>query len=138
MDLFATMFIDKLHLCLTSSRPLGLSSRCPQSTLGGSGPICLPTSNHLGQSGGEIAGPSMQKGHTVAPGWAKMPWFWDLMTMSSQIPLCLPIPPGLHRNLKNLNLHAWPLETQLRRSRAFLREWQDELRLLKRINQISL
>ena len=26
----------------------------------------------------------------IAPGWPNMPWFWDLVTMSSQIPLSLP------------------------------------------------
>ena len=25
----------------------------------------------------------------IAPGWPNMPWFWDLVAMSSQIPLCL-------------------------------------------------
>ena len=69
-----------------------------------------------------------------------MPWFWDLVTMSSQIPLSLPILPNLltqpfnqipHRNLTNLNLHAWLLEPQQSRSKVSLRQWQQELRLLK-------
>ena len=53
-----------------------------------------------------------------------MPWFWDLVGMSSQIPLCLPnvvtqpFNQTLHRNLSNLNLHAWLLEPQQSRSRA--------------------
>ena len=76
----------------------------------------------------------------IAPGWPNMPWFWDLVAMSSQIPLCLPNIPNLvsqpfnqvlHRNLSNLNLHAWLLEPQQSRSRASLRQWQHELRLLK-------
>ena len=83
----------------------------------------------------------------IAPGWPNMPWFWDLVDMSSQIPLSLPNLPNLltqpfnqipHRNLTNLNLHAWLLEAQQSRSRACLRQWQQELRLLKGINQISL
>ena len=57
--------------------------------------------------------------------------------MSSQIPLSLPnlltqpfseIP---HRNLTNLNLQAWLLEPQQLRSRASLKQWRQELRLLK-------
>ena len=40
-------------VCVTSTRPPGLGNRCTQPVLGGSGPICLPTSSHLGQSGGE-------------------------------------------------------------------------------------
>ena len=68
----------------------------------------------------------------IAPGWPNMPWFWDLVTMSSQVPLSLPNQPNLltqpfnqipHRNLTNLNLHAWLLEPQQSRNK---------------INQISL
>ena len=66
----------------------------------------------------------------IAPGWPNMPWFWDLVEMSSQIPLRLPNLPNLltepfnqtpHRNLSNLNLHAWLLEPQQSRSRASLK-----------------
>ena len=69
-----------------------------------------------------------------------MPWFWDLVAMSSQIPLSLPILSNLltqpfnqipHRNLTNLNLHAWLLEPQHSKNRISLRQWQLELRLLK-------
>ena len=76
----------------------------------------------------------------IVPGWLNMPWFWDLVAMSSQIPLCLPNIPNLvsqpfsqvlHKNLSNLNLYAWLLEPQQSRSRASLRQWQYELRLLK-------
>ena len=73
----------------------------------------------------------------IAPGWPNMPWFCDLVAMSSQIPLCLPnlvsqpFNQTLHRNLLNLNLHAWLLEPQQSRSRDSLRQWQHELRLLK-------
>ena len=62
----------------------------------------------------------------TAPGWPNMPWFWDLVAMSSQIPLCLPnlvsqpFNQTLHRNLSNLNLHAWLLEPQQSRSRDSL------------------
>ena len=54
-----------------------------------------------------------------------------------QIPPCLPnlvsqpFNQTLHRNLSNLNLHAWLLEPQQSRSRDSLRQWQHELRLLK-------
>ena len=77
--------------------------------MGGSGPICLPTSSHLRQSGGEVA----RESFWLLPGWPNMPWFWDLVAMSSQIPLSLPnlltqpFNQTQHRNLSNLNLHAW-------------------------------
>ena len=57
----------------------------------------------------------------IAPRGPKIPWFWDLVAMSSEIPLNLPSFPNLltqpfnqipHRNLTNLNLHAWLLEPQ--------------------------
>ena len=76
----------------------------------------------------------------IAPGWPNMSWFWDLVAIKNQIPLCLPSIPNLvsqpfnhvlHRNLSNLNLHAWLLEPQQSRSKASLRQWQHELRLLK-------
>ena len=76
----------------------------------------------------------------IAPGWPSMPWFWDLVAMSSQVPLSLPKLPNLltqpfnqipHRNLTNLNLRARLLEPQKSRSRVSLRQWQQELRLLK-------
>ena len=56
VDLFATMFHNKL--------PPGLGSRCTQSVLGRSGPICLPTISHLGQSGGEVARLPVQQDQT--------------------------------------------------------------------------
>ena len=51
-------------VCVTSSGPPGLDSRCTQPAMGGSGPICLPTSSHLWQSGGEVAGLPMQENHS--------------------------------------------------------------------------
>ena len=73
-------------------------------------------------------------------GWPNMPWFWALVAMSSQILLCLPDLSSLliqafskipHRNLPNQNLNAWLLEPQLSRIKAYLRQWQHELRLLR-------
>ena len=106
-------------VCVAGTRFPSHSSGCTKSAMGGSGCICLPTSSHLGQSGGEVVGLPIQKNHSDCSGWPNMPWFWDLVTMSSQIPLSLPFLPNLltqpfsqipHRNLTNLNLHAWLLE----------------------------
>ena len=136
IDLFAKRFNNKLPLCHQYTQPV----------MGGSGCIRLPTSIHIGQSGGEAAGLPIQENHSDS-GWPNMPWFWDLVAwfwdlvaMSSQIPLILPSLPNLltqpfnqipHRNLTNLNLHAWLLEPQQSRSKASLKQWQKELRLLK-------
>ena len=76
----------------------------------------------------------------IAPGWPNMPWFWDLVELSARVPLCLPHHPDLvtqpfnkarHRDLTNLNLHAWLLEPRQSRSRGSLVQWRQELRRLK-------
>ena len=111
---------------------------CTQPVLGGSGPICIPTSSHLGQSGGETKTASCRRIILIAPAWLNMPWFWDLMAMSSEILLSLPYLYNLltqpfnqtpHWNLSNFNLHEWLLEPQQSRSRTSLKQWQHELRL---------
>ena len=75
----------------------------------------------------------------IAPGWPNMPWFWDLVELSSQIPLCLqncpdlltqPFNGSLHRDLQNLNLHAWLLEPRLFGNRVSLTRCQRELKHL--------
>ena len=54
----------------------------------------------------------------IAPGWPGMPWFWDLVQLSTEIPLQLPVSPTLlkrshnyvfHSNPQHLKLHAWCL-----------------------------
>ena len=121
-------------VCLTSSGSHGHCSGRTQFVMGESGRIRLPTDSHIGQSGGEVVvkDSPYQRLIIIAPGWPNMTWFWDLVEMSSQIPLLLPQLPNLrtqpfnqapHRSLTNLNLHAWLLEPQLSRSRVSLRRW---------------
>ena len=45
-----------------------MGSGCTQPVLGESGSICLPTSSHLGQSGGEVAGLPMQQNNSDCTG----------------------------------------------------------------------
>ena len=54
----------------------------------------------------------------IALGWPGMPWFWDLVQLSTEIPLQLPVSTTLlkqshlhvfHSNPQHLNLHAWCL-----------------------------
>ena len=56
---------------VTSTRFPGSSSRCTRSPMGGSGRLCLPTSSHLGQSGGEITGLPLQENHSDCSGVAQ-------------------------------------------------------------------
>ena len=73
----------------------------------------------------------------IAPGWPNIPWFWHLLELSFQIPLCLPQQPHLltqplngswHRDLASLNLHASPslnlLGSRQSNDRACLIKWQ--------------
>ena len=50
--------------CDSATGSSGHSSGCTQSAMGGSGCICLPTSSHLGQSGGKAPGLPMQENHS--------------------------------------------------------------------------
>ena len=123
-----------------SFRHPSMGSGCTRSVLEKSGPLCLPTSSHFGQSGGEVAGLPMQQNHINCTGVAQHALVLGSSGNVQSIPLCLPNLPNLvsqpfnqtlHRHLSNLNLHAWLLEPQQSRSRAPLRQWQHELRLLK-------
>ena len=58
-------------VCVTGSGSTGYSSGCAQSVMGGSRCLCLPTSSHLGQSGGEVAGLPMQENHSDCSGVAQ-------------------------------------------------------------------
>ena len=105
--------------------------------MGGSGRLCLPTSSHLGQSGGEVTGLPLQENHSDCTGVAQH----ALVLGSSDHVQSDPTEPAQpvdtafnqipHRNLTNLNLHAWLLEPQQSRSKASLKQWQQGLRLLK-------
>ena len=56
---------------VTSTGLFGSSSGCTQSAMGESGCIRLPTSGHLGQSGGEVTGPPLQENHSDCSGVAQ-------------------------------------------------------------------
>ena len=58
-------------VCVTSTGLLGSSSGCTQSAMGESGCIRLPTSGHIGQSGGEVTGLPLQENHSDCSGVAQ-------------------------------------------------------------------
>ena len=106
-------------VCVTGTRSPGLSSGCTQSAMGGSGGICLSASSHLGQSGGEIAGLPVQENHSDCSRVTQHALVLGSSGHVQPIPLTLPNLPNLltqpfnqipHRNMTNLNLHAWLLE----------------------------
>ena len=65
-----------------------------------------------------------------------MPWFWDLVQLSTGIPLQLPVSTTLlkqshnyvfHNYPQQLNLHAWCLGADNSKNKASLWRWQREL-----------
>ena len=141
IDLFATRFNHKLPQ-FVSPVPDSLAVAVDALTLPWEDldAYAFPPTAILGKVVEKLLDSPCKRLVLIAPGWPNMPWFWDLVNMSSQVPLSLPILPNLltqpfnqipHRNLTNLNLHVWLLEPQRSRSRGSLRQWQQELRLLK-------
>ena len=72
----------------------------------------------------------------IAPGWTAKSWFRDLVQLSTEIPLQLPVSTTLlkqshnyvfHRNPQHLNLHTWCLGVDSSKSKASLLRWQREL-----------
>ena len=115
-------------VCVTSTGTPCHSSGCTQSAMGGSGRIYLPTnSQHWAKWWRSLQGYPCKRIILIAPRWPNMPWFWDLVAISSQIPLSPHNLPNLltqpfnqipHRNPTNLNLHAWLLGPRQSRNRA--------------------
>ena len=141
VDLFATRFNNKLPQFVSPvPDPQAWAVDAPSLSWENLDPYAFPPPAILGKVVEKLQDYPCNRIILIAPGWPNMPWFWDLVAMSSQIPLCLPNLPNLvsqpfnqtlHRNLSNLHLHAWLLEPQQSRSRDSLRQWQHELRLLK-------
>ena len=141
VDLFATRFNNKLPQFVSPvPDPQAWAVDALSLSWEDLDPYAFPLAAILGKVVEKLQDYPCNRIILIAPGWPNMPWFWDLVAMSSQIPLCLPSIPNLvsqpfnqvlHRNLSNLNLHAWLLEPHQSRSKASLRQWQHELRLLK-------
>ena len=75
----------------------------------------------------------------IAPGWPNMPWFWDLVEMSSQIPLTAPsaepVDPALqsdpsHKSDQPKPPCMAPRATAIK-EQSFSEGWQQELRPIK-------
>ena len=71
VDLFATRFNNKLPQFVSPVPDPQAWAVDALSVLGKSGPICLSTSSHLGQSGGEVTGLPLQQDHSDCTGMAQ-------------------------------------------------------------------
>ena len=76
----------------------------------------------------------------IGPGWPGMSWFWDLVDLSTKLPLRLPLwvnlltqplSNKLHNNVAYLNLHAWHLESVMKVQEDSQRKWRSKLRSLR-------
>ena len=141
VDLFATRFNNKLPL-FVSPVPDSLATAVDALSLPWEDldVYAFPRVAILGKVVEKLWDSPCKRMILIAPGWPNMPWVWDLVTMSSQIPLSLPSMPNLltqpfnqipHRNLTSPNLHAWLLEPLQSKNKASLRQRQQGLRLLK-------
>ena len=123
IDLFATRFNNKLPLFVSLVLdPLATAVDALSLPWEDLDAYTFPPEAILGKVVEKLQDSPCKRIILNAPGWPNMPWFLDLVTMSSQVPLCLPNLPNLltqpfnqipHRNLGNLNLHAWLLEPLL-------------------------
>ena len=51
-------------------------------------------------------------GHRNSPGWPGMPWFWDLVQLSTEIALQLPVSTTLLKQSHNYVFHSNPQHHQ--------------------------
>ena len=99
-------------VCVTRPRSPGLGSGCSQPVLGGTGPVCLPTSSHLGQSGGEVTGLPLQQDHLDCPMVAQH----ALVLGSSGTVQSDFLVPAQHTRLSVSTIQPGPTQDQPRRS----------------------
>ena len=119
-------------VCISSSRPTCLGHRCSEHNLVGSHCLCLPSHGSPSYGDPKIRQLSCLIS-VIAPGWPGMPWFRDLVQLSTEIPLHFPVSTTLlkkshnqvfHSNPQHLNLHAWCLGVDSSKTKASLWKWQ--------------
>ena len=129
---------------ISSPRPQCLEHRCSKHKLVGSHCLCFPSDGSPSQ--GDPKNQAMElPDHCNSSGWHGMPWlFWDLVQLSTEIPLQLPVSTTLlkqshnyvfHSNPPHLNLPAWCLGVDSSKTKASMWRWQGELLPLKDYQQ---
>ena len=132
VDLFATHLNHKLPLYMSAVPDPNLGHRCSEHKLDGSHCLCLPSNGCPSQGDAKI-----RQCHcliiVIAPGWPGMSWFRDLVQLSTEIPLQLPVSTNLlkqshnyvfHSNPQHPTLHTWCLGAESSKNKAFLWGWQ--------------
>ena len=118
VDLFATRLNHKLPLYVSPvPDPNAWDVDALKHKLDGSHCLCLPSDAFLHRVIPKIRQCSCLI-IVIAPGWPGMPWFWDLMQLSTEILLQLPVSTNLlkqshnyvfHSNPQHVNLNTWCL-----------------------------
>ena len=125
-------------VCISSPRPICLGHRCSEHKLVRSRCLCFPF--HCSPLQPDQKRQPSCLIIVIAAGWPGMPWFWDLLQLSTEILLQLPVSTTLlkqshnyvlHSNAQHLNLHAWCLGVDSSKNKASLWRWQRELLPLK-------
>ena len=141
VELFATRFSHKLsQVCFTSIGSNSLGSRCPDSAVGESGCLHLLSSlparpHNLQGEGSRLSQDDSDCSRVVQHALVLGPGQFYHFRLPFQAPstkdlVTQPFDRLLHRNLRNLNLHAWLLEPLPFRNKGSLKKWQQELKLL--------
>ena len=133
------------NLCISCPRQKGLENRCIEYLLGRPRRLCLLSSSHPAtkkkkkkKKKKKITYPCRMI--VLAPGLPGMPWFWDLVDLSTRVPLQLPHWKTLlkqphsnrfHNNVEYLNRHVWLLDSRNPILEDSHLRWQKELRHLR-------
>ena len=127
--------LQTTKVCVSGSGCDSLGGRRPEPAVESVGGLRLSTVYLIPQVISKLRDQGCRRMILIAPGWPNMPWFWDLVNLSVQIPFRLPLIPDLvtqpfngllHRNLTQVNLHAWLLGSSPSKSTASLMRWQQE------------
>ena len=97
---------------ISSPRPKCLGHRCSEHKLVRSHCLCLPSHGSPSQVIQKIRQSSCLI-IVIAPGWPGMPWFWDLVQLSTEIPLQLPVSTTLLKQSHNYMFHSNPQQPNL-------------------------
>ena len=96
IDLFAMRFNNKLPLFVSPvPDPLATAVDALSLPWEDLDAYAFPPAAILGKMVEKLQDTPCKRIILIAPGWPNMPWFWDLVAMSSQIPLSLPFLPNL-------------------------------------------
>ena len=133
------------NLCISCPRQKGLENRCIEYLLGRPRRLCLLSSSHPATSNSKNNNIPMQDDST-GPRVVRDPMvlesggFWNLVDLSTRVPLQLPHWKTLlkqphsnrfHNNVEYLNLHVWLLDSRNPILKDSHLRWQKELRHLR-------